>query len=59
MPQPLSHDDFSVGADYGPTFVTFAGSFTSSTEAQGTVEISKKGGMCGDVLTLGWSATRQ
>jgi endonuclease YncB( thermonuclease family) len=59
IPHPIDRDAFSVTTGGGGTQITFAGSFLSSTEAQGTLELSDSNGHCGGLATTTWYATRQ
>jgi endonuclease YncB( thermonuclease family) len=59
VPQPLDRDAFAITTGGGGTTITLAGSFLSSSEAQGTLELADSSGHCGGLVTTSWSATRQ
>jgi endonuclease YncB( thermonuclease family) len=60
VPVPIDRDGFSVKTGGGGTDITLAGSFLSTTEAQGTLQIVVTSGGCAGLdLTTTWYATRQ
>lgn len=60
VPVPIDHDNFTMTTGGGGTTITLAGSFLTTTEAQGTLQLVVTTGDCAGLdYTTTWYATRQ